>query len=354
MTEVAPPETVLIVLHGAIGDVVRALPLAVRIKKYWPSTKIIWAIEPKSKDLLVDHPAIDDLVVFHRDGGLSEFRKFLREIAVRKPDITLDLQRHFKSGVVSYFSGAKLRLGFHRKDSKEFNFLFNNKKISQFSDELPKILHYQKFGDLLGLPPLEPLDFGLTFSQEIRESADHMLAKECRAIDSPLPEKERRVALLIGGSWESKRWTASGFSEVAERCVEELHSLPILLGGPGDEELSDAILRSVPDLECVSLVGKTNLRQLAYLLTQVKYAVSTDSGPMHIASAVGTPVVSLWGPTSPKRTGPYGSHDYLIQSAIGCSPCKRRKCPGLKTLCMSDIPAEAVMQRLKEIRDSSS
>jgi len=352
MSERKPPKKILIVLHGAIGDVVRALPLAVRIKKYWPETRLIWAIEPKSKDLLVDHPAVDELVVFERARGLAEFRRFLKIIRALNVDLTLDLQRHFKSGLVSFSSAAKTRVGFNRRNAKEFNWIFNNQSIPAAQAVTSKFEQYQQFGDQIGVPRTEQIDFGLSFSAETVRASEGLLRLACDERQVPLPPKNRRVALLIGGSWESKKWSATNFVQIAKRIVQELEALPIILGGPSDVRMSEIILRELGESECISLAGRTNLRQLAYLLSQVSTAVSGDSGPMHISAAVGTPVVSLWGPTSPSLTGPIGSEKYMIQTSIGCAQCYRRKCPGLDTLCMSDIPPEVVMHWLRDAAKS--
>jgi len=336
--KISQPKNLLIVLHGAIGDVVRALPLAVRIKKAWPETRLTWSVEPISSDILVGHPAVDELMIFKRGGGLKEFRSFLGQIKSKNFDLVLDLQRHLKSGLVSRSSGAPVRLGFNLVNSKELNFLFSNKRIPAFPAYYSKIRHYQKFGDLLELPAEEPLEFGLSFSPETIGNVEEALRAACLVSEAPLPEPARRVAILLGSSWKSRRWTADAWAKVCERIVTELHSLPILCGSPQDEAQADEVIRRLKISEYASMVGRTNLRELGYLLSQVKSAVSMDSGPMHIASAVSTPVVSLWGPTDPRKSAPYGSENLAIQSAIGCTPCWRRECPGLQVLCLSAIP----------------
>ena len=124
----------LIILHGAIGDVTRALPLAVRIKDNLPDAHITWAIEPISKDLVLNHPAIDRVEIFDRPKGIFAYLKFIKELRKNSYDYVLDLQRHFKSGVTSYLSGGKNRLGFHRNNAKEFNWFFNNNRIPEKSN----------------------------------------------------------------------------------------------------------------------------------------------------------------------------------------------------------------------------
>ena len=347
--KISQPKNLLIVLHGAIGDVVRALPLAVRIKKAWPETRLTWSIEPIASDILTGHPAVDETLIFKRSGGLKEFRKFIGLIKSKNFDLVLDLQRHLKSGLVSGCSGAPIRLGFNMINSKELNFLFSNHRIPKFPQYFSKIQHYQKFGDLLELPANNPLEFGLVFSPETIKNVEEALRASCLVSDAPLPEPKRRVAILLGSSWKSRRWSSDSWAKVCERIVTELHALPILCGSPQDEAQAEEIIRRLKISEYASMVGRTNLRELGYLLSQVKSAVSMDSGPMHIASAVSTPVVSLWGPTDPRKSAPYGSENLAIQSAIGCNPCWRRECPGLQGLCLSAIPPEVIMMRLSEI-----
>ena len=116
---------VLIVLFGAIGDVTRALPLAVRLKRGWPDAHLTWAVEPLARPLVVGHPAINQVLVFERGQGRVGYRKFLRELDAQEPfDIALDLQRHLKSGFTTWRSGAPPRIGFNRRNSKELNFCF--------------------------------------------------------------------------------------------------------------------------------------------------------------------------------------------------------------------------------------
>ncbi len=343
------PKNLLIVLHGAIGDVVRALPLAVRIKRAWPNTRLTWSVEPISSDILVGHPAVDELLIFKRREGFKEFKKFLKLVESKEFDLVIDLQRHLKSGLVARSSKAPVRIGFNQANSKELNFLFSNYRIPKFPNHFSKIHHYQKFGDLLELPPIEPLDFGLTFGPEIRRNVEDSLRAACLVSEAPLPEPSRRVALLLGSSWKSRRWTSEAWARLCERIVTELHALPILCGSPQDESQAEEIIRKLRISEYASMVGRTSLRELGCLLSQVKSAVSMDSGPMHIASAVNTPVVSLWGATDPRKSAPYNSEHLAIQTGIGCTPCWRRECPGLQTLCLSAIPPEVVMLRLSEI-----
>ena len=146
------PKRILLILHGSIGDVTRALPLATVLRKGFPQSYIAWSVEPASRPLLEHNSAIDDLIVFDRASGWRALGPFLKQIREKHFDLVLDLQRILKSGLISWATGAPRRLGFNRLDAKEFNWVFNNLHIEPFGESIPKIEHYFKFTDALGLP----------------------------------------------------------------------------------------------------------------------------------------------------------------------------------------------------------
>jgi heptosyltransferase-1 len=148
---VPTPRRVLIVLLGAIGDVVRALPLLGRIRKAWPDAHIAWAVEPKSKAVLEHHRWLDEIIVYDRAHAPWTFPSFLRRVRRGHFDLVIDLQRHLKSGFTSRISGARDRFGFSAPNTKEFNHLFSNHQIAPQPNMRLKLMQYQAFGDALGL-----------------------------------------------------------------------------------------------------------------------------------------------------------------------------------------------------------
>jgi ADP-heptose:LPS heptosyltransferase len=156
---------VLIVLLGAIGDVVRALPLADRLRAGYPDAHLTWALEPAAAPLLAHHPAIDTRLIFDRAGGTRAFLRFLAAVRAEGADLAVDLQRHAKSGLVSFASRAPVRLFFHRLNSKELNWIWNTHTIAPVSGSGLKLAHYQRFGDWLELPS-RPQRFGITLTAD--------------------------------------------------------------------------------------------------------------------------------------------------------------------------------------------
>ena len=326
-----PAERILIVLLGAIGDVVRALPLANRLRTGYPGAHLAWAVEPAAAPVLAAHPALDDRLVFERTGGVRAFVPFLRRIRAERFDLVLDLQRHAKSGLVSAASRAPVRIGFHRRNAKELNWVWNTHTIDPVESRGWKLDQYQRFGDFLELPPHAPR-FDVTLLPDEDASVARLLATLTRPF----------AALFLGSTWESRLWFADRYATVVDALdADGLDA--VLVGGRDVRALADATVRSArrPPLD---LTGKTSLREAFGVLARARVAIGPDSGPMHLAAAAGTPVVSLWGATAPARSAPFGSERLVVIGRTACVPCYLRRCP-IGRRCMQDItPARVVAQ----------
>jgi len=339
------PRRVLIILLGAIGDVVRALPLLGRIRRAWPSAHIAWAVEPKSQAVLEGHPWLDELIVYDRRRAPLSFLPFLMRVRAGHFDLTLDLQRHLKSGVVSIVSGARARVGFDRSNGKEFNHLFSTRQIAPQPPMRLKLMQYQGFGDALGLA-LAPVEFGLVASNAERARVAAML----EGVPRPL------LAVILGSSWPSRIYfpdsIAALIREMAVAHGECPALFPVLIGSGRDEvalaeqviaNLAVAPARNPPVL---NLTGRTGLRDLVAIFAECAAAFGPDSGPMHIAAAAGCPVVSLWGATAPERSAPWGFADLALSGAIPCHPCYLRDCP-IGRECMRRIAPDEVAAAIR-------
>lgn len=328
---VLEPNRILIVLHGSIGDVTRAIPLANLVRRRYPDAQIAWSVEPPAYPLVEHHPAVDEVIRFDRGRWWKSLAPFLRQIRSKRFDLVLDLQRHLKSGLISRWSGAPYRLGFHRRDAKEFNWLFNNHHIPAAGNGMSKLSHYLEFAECLGIEPC-PVEWGLSLLPEEEARVERLLEKVGGNF----------AVFFVGSRWESKQWfpdrTARGAAEIQRRYGLEI----VLLGGKEEIRFAQEVesLRPPP---VVNWVGQTSLREAVGILSRAQVAVGPDTGLMHLSAAVGTPVVSLWGATSPTRTGPYGCEDFVVQGKAACSPCYLRQCP-IGRVCMQSIDVEEVAQ----------
>ena len=336
--EKSTPRKILIILLGAIGDVVRALPMLGRLRQAFPDAHIAWAVEPKSSPILEQHPWLDELIIYDRRHAPWSFFGFLRRIRQGRFDLTLDLQRHLKSGIISRITRAPERLGFARINTKEFNYRFATRHIEPQPRMRLKLMQYQAFGDSLGIAPV-PIAFGLALPSE-----EH--ARACQPIaDAPRP----RLAVILGSSWPSRLY----FPEMIAATLRELAQPkdgrafhPVLVGGSEETALADQVVKELGPLAVTNLAGRTGLRDLIGIFGECDAAFGPDSGPMHIAAAVGCPVVSLWGPTAPERSAPWGNDRFVIRGEIPCHPCYLRDCP-VGRECMRRIDPLEVARKVR-------
>ena len=326
-------DRILIVLHGSIGDVARAVPLAGLLRRAYPEAWLAWSVEPPALPLVERHPAVDEVLLFERCRWWRGLVPFLRRVRSGHFDLVLDLQRHLKSGLISRWSGAPYRLGFHRRDAKELNWLFNNHHIPLYGEALSKLNHYLKFAELLGIEPY-PIEWEFPLTAEEKLNVETIL----RGVGG------RFAVFFLGASWESKQWfaaeTAASAAEIRRR-----YGLDIVLLG-GKEDIGFA--REVENLSrprVANCVGRTSLREAVGILSRAAVSVGPDTGLMHLSAAVGTPLVSLWGATSPLRTGPHGFQELVIQGRAVCSPCYLRRCP-IGRICMKSIASEEVAAKV--------
>ncbi|MEW6076588.1 MAG: glycosyltransferase family 9 protein [Thermodesulfobacteriota bacterium] len=340
----------LIILMGSLGDVARGLVVVSQIKKKFPAASISWLVEPKCRELVTYHPLIDQVLFFNRtnwkQGGLKDI---FRELRQRHFDCVLDLQRHFKSGLFSFLSGARYRIGFHPDDAKEGNWLFNNIHIPAQDKFYPKLFHYLKFTEYLECHPAYApsqsrslfesgaLDFGFS-GPGLSSLASEILS----GITSPY------AAVVLGSSWVSKEWPVEGYSRLIQEMITTTPWNIVMVDTKEKYPMACDLEKRVNSARLINLVGRTSILELAAVLKQAAIAVGPDCGSAHIAAAVGTPYVTIFGPTSPERTAPFGSEHLVVSANVPCAPCYKRKCPGKNMICMSAIQAEDVMRKIRQ------
>lgn len=330
------PQRILIVLLGAIGDVTRALPLLTRLRRAYPQAYIAWAVEPAAASLLEAHPALNEVVLYQRTKGVLAFLPFLHTIRRGAFDFVLDLQRHAKSGLVSWWSRAPVRLGFHRANTKEGNWLFNTHTIDPIPDFSLKLGQYLKFAEALQLP-----DGKVRFDLQLR-------AEEEQKIEALLANTHRPfAAFFLGSRWPSRFWFVQSTAEVAQALIHDYGMDVVLIGGRSEVDFAQELTQTVK-AGITNLTGQTSLRDLIGIFSRARFAMGPDSGPMHIAAATGIPVISLWGATSPIRSAPWGSDEFVLQGKTACSPCYVRHCP-ISRRCMQLITPNDVLGAVHKI-----
>jgi lipopolysaccharide heptosyltransferase I len=325
---------VLIIKPSAIGDVVHTLPVLNLFRRQWPDAHVAWLVTPACSGLLDGHPQLDEVIPFQRrrfgagwrspTAAMGLFR-FARELRRRRFDLVIDLQGLFRSGWLAWQTRAPMRVGF--ANARELAPLFYTHRVPVETVEQHAIDRYLTLAETLGCPR-EPVEFRFATTDDDR-----------RAVAGLLGDDTPYAVLLPGTNWPTKRWPGEYFAALVEPLRERFGLRSVAAGGPGDAELA----RQIPG--ALDVTGKTNLRQLVALLERAAVVVANDSGPTHIASALGRPLVTPYGPTSPVRTGPYGRMDTVIRLDIVCSPCFSRTCSHQS--CLKWLGPEPVLREVE-------
>jgi ADP-heptose:LPS heptosyltransferase len=286
---------ILIVKLSAIGDVIHTLPALNVIRKKYPDAHITWLVEQAAYSIIKDHKALNRIIVSKRKTWLKglagrscvkNFREvcsFIKELRDTRYDLILDFQALLKSGVL---------IGLARGGRSS------------------------------------EVEYNIYISDQDRNAANDLLMQH--GIKAPKP----LVAINPMAKWETKLWDNLKFANLADRLIEQANADIIFTGGQEDREAIEYIISDMKT-RAANLAGKTDLKTLAALYEKTSIVVSTDTGPMHMAAAVGTPVVALFGPTAPWRTGPFGDDHQIVRADLECSPCFKRQC---KTIdCMKEI-----------------
>ncbi|MBU0652182.1 MAG: glycosyltransferase family 9 protein [Proteobacteria bacterium] len=383
---------ILIVKLSAIGDVIHTLPSLAALRRCHPDADITWVVEEAAADLLTENPDLNRVIVSGRKRWIRELRRgriaqplqemlsFFREIRRRPYDLVIDFHGLLKSAAIVLISGGKRKLGYD--SMQELSGLFYNEKIPEdlrkhaVDRYLDFVLHLAGGPNGRNAACLKgPPEFTITIGKEERRRVAALLNEHAASLPSsrekhplpppvprPLPAGDQPEAETAAGEgdihkdvscfiavnplafWETKLWEDEKFAELGDRLREELGVGIVLTGGEaGTLERIRGRMRT----RAVNLGGRTTLRELACLYRQAALLVTTDSGPMHLAAAMGTPVVALFGPTDPARTGPYGPGHRVIRRALSCAPCLRKRCDNPR--CMTEISVEEVFTAVREI-----
>ncbi len=302
------PQRVLVVRLGAIGDVTNALVFATACKAAYPNVHLAWVVHPLALPLVQGHPAIDRVHVWTRGGGLSEFLRLRRELRAEHYDLAIDLQRIQKSALLARASGAPRVLGYDRRRTKEASWLWTNERIPAGHARTHMLDQYVEFAVHLGLDPAAaqrvlPLDV------EAESWADAFVQHL----------GGQPFIVHVGATKTPNRWEPERYGHLIRRLRDAGIGPICLTGGPGDREDADRAMGilagghgDVPS-DFRDLVGSTSLPQLIALFRRASGFVGCDTGPMHLAAAVGARVVALFGPADPLRTGPYGPEHVVLR-----------------------------------------
>jgi len=347
---------ILIVKLSAIGDVIHTLPALAALRRHYPEARIDWLVEDAAADLVQGHAALSRVLVWPRReflkllkaGNLSPairlFLTLLLQLRDTRYDLIIDFQALLKSSLWIFLSKGRRKAGFGPgMEHAEKSHLFLNERIPAVSMGVHALDRGLTLLQALGIPSSQVL-YDLPIGRKDEGAAQQLL------FESDVPTDQPLVAINPVAKWPTKLWAAERFRELAERLLKKGFQV-VFTGSKEDRPFIDEMVGALSP-SVTRLDGRTTLKVLAAVYRLASVVVSTDTGPMHLAAAVGTPVVALFGPTAPWRTGPYGKGHVVLRAGVGCSPCFSRSCKttDLEPMaCMNRITVEQVVDAVTRL-----
>ena len=333
-----------------MGDVVRTLPAASALRVAYAGAHIAWLVEPASRSALEGQPWVDEVLVFPRGEVEAALRRgrllaaaqilvaFLGDLRRRRFDLVMDFHAILKSGLFAWASGARQRASYARPFAREGSSLFANARARVTPRRVSRFERNRALVDFVaGAVPASPTPWRV--DREARARMANVLGASARP-----------VAIHPGTSAGTphKRWSAAAYADLARRLRDSAGLESIVLFGPvaSERALADAIV-AASDGAARLAPATASLGELAALLEQCRLYVGGDTGPMHVASLVGTPVVQILGPTDPIENEPYrGTPSRTVRVPVGCSPCRR----GCATaICLRLVTPDAALSAAHEL-----
>jgi len=357
---------ILLIKLSAVGDVVHTIPVLNKLRARYPSARIDWLMTPAIAELLRHNPAITNVIEFAREEWSAPWRpapfiayaRLASKLRATGYDLVVDMHGQLRTAIFTRATGAPVRIGFDRpratvwdasprtfpkearrhawQGAREGSWIAYTHHIPVPTLDLHAVDRYLNVGPLLGLPD-GPADFSFPIPPAADTGIEALLRRYGIA-------GRGLVTMAPGTVWETKHWGSDKFAEVARHFLRGGYAVA-LMGSGRERAVCDEVARLAPG--AVDVAGETSLTELAALIRRSAICVTNDSGPMHLAVALGRPVVSVFGPTDPIWIGPYHRADAVLQAGVKCSPCYLRalsRCPN-DHICMQQVPADAVIER---------
>lgn len=324
-------EKILLIRLSSLGDVVLTTPAIRAVRTHFPEAYIAMLVAKQSADVLRENPHLNEIITFDRlakDKDTGEMLRVIRHLRERKLTVAIDLQRKFRTELLMYFSGATERVGKGRLCTVRVQEQGNKHATAHYFD----LLH------AVGIPASDQrLELFLAESERIDAAS--------RLDTAGVSETALKVGLFPGAGWKLREWMPERFAAIGDRLVAQFNANVLVFGGQKETELVQTVV-DLMDAPAIPFAGNLQIRQLAAYIQQCDLFLTNDTGPMHIAAAVGTPTVSLFGPGNHIRFQPLGTMHQTIRHAVPCSPCKQFTDKCKDNICMKGIAVDAVWQSI--------
>lgn len=344
-----PFERILIVRTDRIGDVILSTPVIKAMRDNYPSSYIAMMVRPYAEEIVEGNPYLDEIILYDKDSAHKswwESLQFMLSLKQKRFDVAIILHPTNRVHLITFFAGIPRRIGYNMK----LGFLLTD-RLKHIKQEGQK--HEIEYNlDIIRYFRIEPKDKSLymPIKEESQRSIEHLL----KELD--IKENEEILAIHPGASCPSKIWPPERFARVADSLIERYGFKVLIVAAAQDKGIANEVAGSMHQAS-FNVAGRTLISELASLLKRCRLFVSNDSGPVHIASAVGTPVISIFGRSqkglSPSRWGPVGKKDIILHKEVGCTECLAHNCKKdfacLKAITVDDVlsAADSILKNIQ-------
>jgi heptosyltransferase I len=334
MANMPDMQRILLIKPSSLGDIVHSMPVVAALKQRWPAAHLTWLVKRQWAELVERVDGVDR--VWPIEATVGGAWRTIRALRSETWDLVIDLQGLLRSAAIGWLSGGRVRVGF--ANGREGSPWLYTRRVTVPTPDMHAVDRYLLIAAAVDAPTQGPPQFRFKMTEQDQAAVQSLLRSRGIA-------RERRwIAMHVSARWMTKRWPLESFAAVADQLTKEGLG-PIVVMGSQDERHEMERLKQLTTTTLVDLTGAVPLGCLPVFLSKAAAMITNDSGPMHIAAAVGTPVVALFGPTSAIRTGPYGSRHTVLTHEVPCRPCFSRRCRNEEPLaCLNGIAPEAVVQ----------
>jgi lipopolysaccharide heptosyltransferase I len=336
-----PAERIALIKPSALGDIVHSLPVLTALRQRYPHAQIAWIVNRSYAELLEGHPDLNAVLAFDRGASraglltaVRNYRQFFRHCRQQRFDLAIDLQGLFRSGLMAAFSGAARRVGLGSAREGAQAFYSDVIAVPDFH-VLHAVDRYWLVAEAFGVGHHRK-----AFRVPIPEASRQWAAARLRCFARPW------IALGVGARWQTKRWPPEHFAALAQRAQASWGGTVVFVGGREETPLARATAEHLTGEVC-DLTGQTTLPNLAALLARVDVMVANDTGPLHLAAALGRPVVAPYTCTKVLLNGPYGAAANAVETRVWCQGSYRKRCSRLD--CMTELTPDRLWPILEGI-----
>ena len=330
---------ILLIRLSSLGDIVLTTPAIRAVRAHFSDAYIAMLVGKQSADVLRENPHLDEIITFDRGAKHKDTREMLRTVRVlreRKFTLAIDLQRKFRTELLMYCSGAAERVGKGALCTVRVPEQGNKHATTHYLD----LLH------AVGIPAVDQRLEVFLDASERRDASQRFDAMG-------VPEMGLKVGIFPGAGWQLREWMPDRFAAIGDRLVRHFNAAVLIFGGPQEADLVHTVA-NLMDARAVPFAGNLQVRALAACIEKCDLFLTNDTGPMHIAAAVGTPTVSLFGPGNHIRFQPLGGLHQTIRHDVPCSPCKQFTDKCKDNICMKKITVDEVWQSISDTLTSSA